>query len=163
MMDSMTIGQLAQAAAVNVETVRYYQRRGLVAVPERDPGSIGRYPQAALTRLRFIKRSQSLGFSLDDVLVLLSLDDGQACSSARRLGELKLAEVRDRIQTLRALEAALQDLVSRCSTARRKVSCPLIEALTRAEESPKHPLVSRSEIPAPGAAPHPSPRSLKPA
>jgi MerR family mercuric resistance operon transcriptional regulator len=132
-MEPMTIGQLASAAGVNVETVRYYQRRALLAVPDREPGSISRYPEAALTRLRFIKRSQSLGFSLDDVQVLLSLDEGQACSSARHLGELKLAEVRDRIQTLRALEVALQDLVSQCATAKRKVSCPLIEALTRVE------------------------------
>jgi MerR family transcriptional regulator, mercuric resistance operon regulatory protein len=133
-MKSMTIGQLAAAAGVNVETVRYYQRRKLLATPEREAGSIARYPQGALTRLRFIKRSQSLGFSLDDVQVLLSLDDGQACSSARHLGELKLAEVRDRIETLRVLESALQDLVSMCSTAKRKVSCPLIETLMRAEE-----------------------------
>jgi MerR family mercuric resistance operon transcriptional regulator len=133
-MKSMTIGQLAAAAWVNVETVRYYQRRELLSTPEREAGSIGRYPQAALARLRFIKRSQSLGFSLDDVQVLLSLDDGQACSSARHLGELKLAEVRDRIQTLRVLEVALQGLVSKCATAKRKVSCPLIDALTRAEE-----------------------------
>lgn len=133
-MESMTIGQLAAAAGVNVETVRYYQRRGLLALPRRAAGSIARYPQAALTRLRFIKRSQSLGFSLDDVQVLLSLDDGQACSSARDLGERKLAQVRERIQTLRALEGVLQDLVTKCSTARRKVSCPLIEALMRSEE-----------------------------
>ena len=133
-MKPMTIGQLAAAAGVNVETVRYYQRRQLLATPEREAGSIARYSQGALTRLRFIKRSQALGFSLDDVQVLLSLDDGQACSSARHLGELKLTEVRHRIQTLRVLEVALQDLVSKCATAKRKVSCPLIEALTRADE-----------------------------
>lgn len=128
-MGSMTIGQLAAAAGVNVETVRYYQRRGLLATPEREPGTIGRYSAAAVTRLRFIKRSQSLGFSLHDVQVLLSLDEGQACSSARRLGELKLAEVQERIQTLRALERALQELVAKCSTTKSKVRCPLIEAL----------------------------------
>lgn len=61
-MASMTIGQLAAAAGVNVETVRYYQRRQLLAVPRREPGSIGRYPDSVLTRLRFIKRAQSLGF-----------------------------------------------------------------------------------------------------
>lgn len=132
-MELMTIGQLAAAASVNVETVRYYQRRGLLAVPARESGSISRYPEAALTRLRFIKRSQSLGFSLDDVQVLLSLDEGQACSSARQLGELKLAEVRARIHSLQVLEGALQDLVSQCATAKRKVSCPLIQALARAE------------------------------
>jgi MerR family transcriptional regulator, mercuric resistance operon regulatory protein len=133
--ESMTIGQLAAAAGVNVETVRYYQRRELLAVPKRDAGSISRYPESALTRLRFIKRAQSLGFSLEDVHALLSLDDGQACSSARSLGERKLAEVRERIQTLRALEGALQGLVNQCATTRRRVSCPLIDALMRADEA----------------------------
>jgi MerR family mercuric resistance operon transcriptional regulator len=131
---SMTIGQLAAAAGVNVETVRYYQRRELLGVPKREPGSIARYPDSALTRLRFIKRAQSLGFSLEDVQALLSLEDGQACSSARALGEHKLAEVRERIGTLRALEEALQELVSKCASTRRKVSCPLIEALMRADK-----------------------------
>lgn len=138
-MESMTIGQLASAAGVNVETVRYYQRRELLAVPKREVGSIGRYPESALTRLRFIKRAQALGFSLEDVQALLSLDDGQACSSARELGERKLAEVRDRIRTLRVLEVALLDLVSKCATAKRKVSCPLIETLMRAEEPATSP------------------------
>lgn len=133
-MTPMTIGKLAAAAGVNVETVRYYQRRGLLTAPDRQPGSVGRYTVAALTRLRFIKRSQSLGFSLDDVQVLLSLDDGQACISARRLAEHKLAEVQERIQTLRALEGALGELVAKCARAKGRVSCPLIEALTSAEE-----------------------------
>lgn len=128
-MEQMTIGQLAAAAAVNVETVRYYQRRGLLAPPARPSGSIGRYPPAALTRLRFIKRSQSLGFSLDDVQALLSLDDGQSCSAARSIGERKLADVRERLRALQVLEAALEDLVSRCCAPARKVNCPLIEAL----------------------------------
>jgi MerR family mercuric resistance operon transcriptional regulator len=129
----MTIGQLAAAAGVNVETVRYYQRRELLAAPERPSGGIGRYPVDALTRLRFIKRSQSLGFSLDDVQALLSLDDGQACTSARRIGEHKLADVRQRIQTLQALERALQRLVTECSISKRKVSCPLIDALMQSD------------------------------
>ncbi len=133
-MQQMSIGQLAEAAGVGVETIRYYQRRELMAPPERLSGAIGRYPPDALTRLRFIKRSQSLGFSLDDVQALLSLDDGQSCSAAKKIGEHKLAEVRERIQTLQALENMLQALVSQCSTLRRKVSCPLIEALTHSEK-----------------------------
>lgn len=132
-MEQMTIGQLAAAAGVNVETVRYYHRRALLQPPERPVGGIGRYPPGALTRLRFIKRSQSLGFSLDDVQALLSLDDGQSCTSARAIGEHKLADVRQRIQTLLALEAALQKLVSQCATSKRKVTCPLIEALMRSD------------------------------
>jgi MerR family mercuric resistance operon transcriptional regulator len=132
-MPVMTIGQLAAAGGVNVETVRYYQRRGLLAAPERPSGGFGRYSFSALTRLRFIKRSQSLGFSLDDVQALLSLDDGQSCAAARAIGEHKLSEVRERIQSLQALEAALHELVDRCSTQRRKVSCPLIAALMEPE------------------------------
>lgn len=133
MMEQMTIGQLAAAAGVNVETVRYYQRRDLLAVPDRVPGSIGRYPPSALTRLRFIKRAQSLGFTLDDVQALLSLDDGRGCAAARQIGEHKLADVRQRLQALRVLEAALQELVSRCVTTKRKVTCPLIAALMQSE------------------------------
>lgn len=134
MTEQMTIGQLAAAAGVNVETVRYYQRRELLAVPERAAGSIGRYPVAALTRLRFIKRAQSLGFTLDDVQALLSLDDGQGCSAARAIGEHKLADVRARLQALRSLEVALAELVSRCATTKGRVNCPLIEALMQSDD-----------------------------
>ena len=135
MMERMTIGQLAAAAGVNVETVRYYQRRELLAQPERPFVGIGRYAPGALTRLRFIKRSQSLGFSLDDVQALLSLDDGRHCTAAKAIGEHKLTEVRQRIQTLQALETALQRLVTQCATSKRKVSCPLIDALMRSDGS----------------------------
>jgi MerR family transcriptional regulator, mercuric resistance operon regulatory protein len=128
-MQDMTIGQLAKAAGVNVETVRYYQRRGLLAVPPRPAGSIGKYAPAALSRLRFIKRAQSLAFSLDDVHALLSLHDGQACSSAQRIAEHKLDDVRDRIAALQVLEAALAGLVHRCARTSDRVRCPLIDAL----------------------------------
>ena len=134
MVEQMTIGQLAAAGGVNVETVRYYQRRELLAAPDRLAGGIGRYRPSALTRLRFIRRAQSLGFTLDDVQALLSLDDGQGCSAARAIGEHKLADVRQRLQALRVLEVALSDLVSRCSTTKRKVNCPLIEALMQSDD-----------------------------
>lgn len=128
-MKQMTIGQVASAAGVNVETVRYYQRRGLLEPPERAAGSIGRYTPAALSRLRFVKRAQSLGFSLDDVQALLFLHDGQTCSSARRIAEHKLREVRERIASLQALDNALAALVDRCAQTKDRVNCPLIEAL----------------------------------
>src|SRR3954454_11002150 len=125
-MQELTIGQLAEAADVNVETVRYYHRRGLLPVPPRPTGGIRRYPADVLRRLRFIKRSQSLGFSLDEVEALLSLHDGQTCRAARAIAEHKLVSVRQRIQDLSMLEAALATLVRRCSTSKGKVPCPLI-------------------------------------
>jgi MerR family mercuric resistance operon transcriptional regulator len=128
-MHEMTIGQLAQAASVNVETVRYYHRRGLLPQPLRPMGGIRRYSSDALTRLRFIRRAQSLGFTLDEIEALLSLQDGQTCSDARAIGEHKLTDVRQRIRDLRTLEDALEMLVQRCSSSQGKVACPLIEAL----------------------------------
>ena len=129
-MSQMTIGRLAEAAGVNVETVRYYHRRGLLPVPPRLGGSVRRYPEQALTRLRFIKRAQALGFTLEEVEMLLSLQDGQACSAARSIGEHRLADVKQRIQHLRALENALQLLVRKCATSPGHISCSLIDALT---------------------------------
>lgn len=129
----MTIGQLAAAAGVHVETIRYYQRRSLLGAPARPAGGIGRYDQAALARLRFIRRAQSLGFSLNDVQGLLSLDDGRSCSSARAIAEHKLRAVRERISTLQMLEVALDGLVDQCTRSRSRVSCPLIDALVSGE------------------------------
>ena len=133
MLREMTIGELARAAKVNVETVRYYHRRGLLPAPERPAGGIRRYPPEALSRLRFVKRSQALGFSLDDVDALLSLDDGQTCSAARGIGENKLADIRQRIRDLRTLERALKTLVDRCGVTKGRIKCPLIEALAEGE------------------------------
>ncbi len=129
-MSPMTIGQLALAGEVNVETVRYYHRRGLLPAPARPPGSIRRYSNEALSRLRFIKRAQALGFALDDVEALLSLDDGQSCSKARAIGEHKLTDIRQRIRDLRTLEKELRGLVDRCGVTTGRVHCPLIEALS---------------------------------
>lgn len=128
----MTIGQLAAAASVNVETVRYYQRRRLLPAPEREPGTIARYPDSVLARLGFIKRAQALGFTLEEVQALLDLEDGQSCATARRIGEQKLAEVRERIANLQALERSLRDLVGSCAKSGAPVKCPLIEQLLQA-------------------------------
>ena len=133
-MSEMTIGQLADAAQVNVETVRYYHRRGLLPTPERPVGSIRRYTQASLDRLRFIRRAQALGFSLDDVCALLRVQGSQAtCSEARAVGERHLQRIRDQMRDLQALEAGLASAVAKCRGRRGKVPCPLIAVLS---ESP---------------------------
>lgn len=126
---ALGIGALARAAGVNVETIRYYQRRGLLPQPERPWGGIRRYGEAELSRLRFIKAAQRLGFSLEEVAELLRLEDGAHCQEARALAEGKLADVRQRLADLQRMEAALARLSAACGGARGRVSCPLIAAL----------------------------------
>src|SRR5690348_15054579 len=90
-MDAFTIGQVAAKSGVHKETIRYYQGLGLVDEPVRPPGSVRRYGDAAIARLRFIKRAQHLGFSLDEVRKLLLLEDGQNCAETRKLAVQKVA------------------------------------------------------------------------
>jgi MerR family mercuric resistance operon transcriptional regulator len=128
-MDTFTIARLAEAAGVGVETIRFYQRKGLLAEPVRPPGGIRRYAASDVARVRFIKAAQRLGFQLSEIAQLLRLDDGAGCRDARRIAEEKLAEVRVRLSDLRRVESALGKLVRRCTTASGRVSCPLIASL----------------------------------
>jgi MerR family transcriptional regulator, mercuric resistance operon regulatory protein len=125
----ITIGVLADLAGVNVETVRFYQRKGLMPKPDRPYGGIRRYSEADAGRLRFIRSAQRLGFSLGEIGELLKLEDGAQCREARRLAEHRLADVRRRIADLEGIESALAALVERCRTTRGKVRCPLIVSL----------------------------------
>lgn len=125
----LTIGGLAKAAGVNVETVRYYQRRGLLSEPGRPLGGIRRYGRAALERLGFIKSAQRLGFSLDEVGLLLKLEDGTGCDDARVIAEQKLELVRERIADLQRIEAVLDQMVRTCRARLGNVSCPMIASL----------------------------------
>ena len=102
--NGLTIGTFAKAAGVNVETLRFYQRRGLLSEPAKPNGSIRRYGQADIERVRFVKAAQRLGFSLYEVEGLLTLDDGAHCDDARQLAELKLAAVRGKLADLRRIE-----------------------------------------------------------
>jgi len=115
-----TIGQVAPAAGVNVETVRFYHRKGLLPLPGRAYGAVRRYGDESLARLRFIRRAQRLGFALDEVSALLQLNDGRSCSAARELAERKLAVVEDRLKDLFALRKQLASLVRRCRTERAR-------------------------------------------
>ncbi len=129
--ENHTIGALADAAGVNVETIRFYQRKGLIPEPNRPLGSIRRYGNADLARVRFIKAAQRLGFSLDEVAELLMLEDGTQCGKARKLAERKLQGVREKLADLRRIESALGRLVAHCNSVRGSVKCPLISSLQR--------------------------------
>ena len=127
----LTIGAFAGAADVGVETLRFYQRRGLLAEPDRPPGSVRRYGPSDVARVRFIKAAQRLGFSLDEVAGLLTLDDGAHCDEARALAEAKLLDIRGKLADLRRIERVLAALVRECCATTGTVSCPLISTLQR--------------------------------
>lgn len=127
--ECFTIGRLAKKAGVNVETIRFYQRRGLLAEPDRPLKGVRRYTERDAQRVRFIKQGQTLGFSLDELAELLSLEDGQHCREARDIALKKLASIRERIEGLRTMEKELSNLVESCSQNTGSVSCPIIMAL----------------------------------
>lgn len=130
--DGMTIGTLAERAGVNVETVRYYQRIGLLSTPPRAYGSIRRYSAPDLRRLQFIKRAQQLGFSLGEVAHLLELGDSRHCAETRDLAREKLAAIESKIADLSAIREVLEGLVSACGRRSGARGCPIIESLERA-------------------------------
>jgi MerR family mercuric resistance operon transcriptional regulator len=127
--DSLPIGAFATAAGVNVETIRFYQRKGLLSEPERPLGGIRRYGQADVARVKFVKSAQRIGFSLDEVAQLLRLEDGAHCGEAAELAALRLTDVRARLGDLIRMEAALSTLVKKCRSHHGNISCPLIASL----------------------------------
>ena len=127
--ENLTIGAFAKAARVNVETIRFYQLKGLLPQPERPYGRIRRYGQADVALVKFVKSAQRLGFSLDEVGQLMKLEDGTHCSEAAELAAHRLADVRARMADLTRMEEALSTLVRECNAHHGNVSCPLIAAL----------------------------------
>ena len=130
MADGLTIGQLARTAAVNVETIRYYQRRGLLDEPAKPLSGRRRYSGAAARRVRFIKRAQQLGFTLDEVKSLLLLEDGQSCRETRLLAEQKLVVIKQRLVDLNRMRRLLTGLIAECTEGKRPRSCPIIATLS---------------------------------
>ncbi|MBS2132278.1 Hg(II)-responsive transcriptional regulator (plasmid) [Burkholderia thailandensis] len=126
---SLTIGAVAKAANVNVETIRFYQRKGLLPEPEKPYGGIRRYGPADVARVRFVKSAQRLGFTLDEIADLLRLDDGTHCNEASSLAEHKLSDIRAKLADLARMESLLSQLVCACHASKGTVSCPLIASL----------------------------------
>lgn len=127
----MTIGVLAKHCGVNVETIRYYQRRGLLLEPPRPPQGVRRYGCDMADRLRFIKRAQHLGFSLDEIEELLALGN-HACEETRQRAERKRSDIAHRIEGLTTIQQMLERLIRQCEQGHEDV-CPLYESLA---ESP---------------------------
>lgn len=124
---SDTIGALARAAGVGVETVRYYQRRGLLQEPPRPPGEIRRYGDEDLKRLRFIRSAQAAGFTLNEIGELLELSMSDDRPRARALAQARVASLDAKIEELREARDALVALATACAN-RRKGPCPILSA-----------------------------------
>jgi MerR family mercuric resistance operon transcriptional regulator len=127
------IGRLSGQSGVNVETIRYYERIGLLAKPARTSGGYRLYRPGDVERLAFIRRARDLGFSLDEVRRLLDLADGRSrsCRRVRDIATAHLADVRTKLGALHRLERVLADLVSACADGTLP-ACPLLETLAHA-------------------------------
>lgn len=127
----LSIGTLSTRAAVNVETVRYYERVGLLPSPPRTEGGHRLYGEAHVRRLTFVRRARELGFTLEEVRALLRLADEQhpSCSKVRVVAKTHLEDVRSKIADLKRMERVLSETVSRCASGTRP-ECPLLEVLS---------------------------------
>ena len=125
----LTIGKLAQRAGVNVETIRYYQRVGLLKEPDKPAYGYRHYPADDIARIRFIKRAQQLGFTLKEISELLSLGDGH-CTDVQALAEQKRDKIDQQISDLKAMRQVLTDLIEACQSDRSSEHCSVIDALS---------------------------------
>ena len=131
--EQWTIGALAKASGVNVETIRYYHRIKLLPVPRPEVGSVRRYGRDSFKRVRFIKRAQRLGFSLDEIALLLGLADGKHCTETQRLAGKKLVAVEEKLTDLAAIRKALKTMVAACGKGGGGRGCPILDSLIRDE------------------------------
>jgi len=128
-MSELTIGSLADEAGVNVENIRYYQRRGLMPEPDKPAQGYRRYDATTVKRVRFIKRAQALGFTLEEIGGLLKLDEAHACAETRELASHKLQTIETKLADLVAMRKALTALLCQCDAGAMKGNCPIIHAL----------------------------------
>jgi MerR family transcriptional regulator, mercuric resistance operon regulatory protein len=133
MQRAMTIGRLAATAGVSVETIRYYQRRGLLDEPRKPLRGHRHYPADIANRVRLIKRAQALGFTLEEVASLLQLDGAGRCADTRELAAHKVALIERKLLDLAAMRDALSALVHQCETGQADGLCPIISILARDE------------------------------
>jgi len=146
-MTEMTIGRLARRAGVGVETVRFYERQGLIAQPPRPNGGFRHYPEEAVSRIRFIREAQRLGFSLREIGELLGLqaDPAADASKVRERTLAKLAQVDDKIAQLERIRGALRTLLAACPGEGELAGCSIMEALAGDERSPLDDAADRKQ------------------
>ena len=131
-----TIGQVAERSGIGIETVRFYERKGLIAEPPRTDSGYRQYPEDVVVRLRFIRRAKELGFALKEILELLSLrvNPDTTCADVRKQAEFKISDVEERIRALRRIKTALTRLAASCVGTGPASECPILEALEGQEK-----------------------------
>ena len=134
-MDTLSIGQVARRAGVGVETVRFYEREGLLEEPPRRTSGYRQYSEEVVTRLHFIKRAQKLGFSLKEIseLLLLRVDAQTSCEEVKERTEAKIAEVEQKLVELQHMRQALLQVASLCTGQGPSGRCPMLDALNQQE------------------------------
>lgn len=136
-MTTLKIGQLAKAAKVNIDTVRYYERRGLIPEPPRKESGYREYTQNYVARIRFVKRAQDLGFSLNEISELMDLrvDSQTVCSDVKKRAEAKVADIEEKIKSLKGLQQTLTNLLHHCESREPTGDCPILQMLDAEKEN----------------------------
>jgi Hg(II)-responsive transcriptional regulator len=140
-MKPLTIGQVAHRSGVGIETVRFYEREGLLAKPARTLSGYRQFDEEVIERLEFIQRSKELGFTLNEIKELLSLrvDPATSCEDVKARAEVKISDIEDKIRTLQRMKKALVRLTQECCENGGGSECPILDALDG------HPSISREE------------------
>ncbi len=132
-MNGMTIGDLAKRSGIGVESIRFYERRGLILQPERPDSGFRRYTEEVLARLQFIRGAKDLGFSLKEIAELLALrrHPGDSCHAVREQAETKIGEIDVKIRALRHMRGVLMNLVDSCSGRGLISDCPILDSFEK--------------------------------
>lgn len=127
----MTIGELAESAGVGVETIRFYERKKLIAQPRRPRSGFRRYDEETVRRIRFIRQAQELGFTLAEVkqLLELRLDPRRSCAEVKSEAQTKIADIDEKIESLRVMRSALMEITRSCSGEGPTSACPILDAI----------------------------------
>ena len=130
-MNSMKIGAVAKLSGTGIETIRYYERQGLLLEPERRPSGYRQFDEAAIARLTFIIRAKGLGFTLSEIKELLALwfDPVTTCCDVRRRAEQKISDIDERVRALQAMKRSLKKLIDQCQQRGKLEDCPLLYGL----------------------------------
>lgn len=136
-MRSMTIGQVAREAGVGIETIRFYERQGLIETPPRRESGYRQYPYEVVARLQFIRRAKGLGFTLKEIVELLSLrvDPDATCGDIKARAAAKIGDIEDKIRALQRMKTALEGLKSACDGMSSTTECPILESLDERSEA----------------------------